>query len=120
MTKGLPEAFREQQEFGQQLLRDHRQQGGRGPDIRPERQGVDGTSSGARRIEEGEGGSRPHSSTQQEPQGDVRDAESTEELSDEQALLLARSFEARRNPFSDQWKDLVHHGRTFVDGISLL
>lgn len=44
----------------------------------------------------------------------MRDAESTEELSDEQALLLARSFEARRNPFSDQWKDLVHHGRPLL------
>ena len=37
-----------------------------------------------------------------------------QELSSESALAMARQWEPRRNPYSEQWQELVHAARPFL------
>ena len=37
-----------------------------------------------------------------------------QELSSESALAMARQWEPRRNPYSEQWQELVHAARSFL------
>ena len=61
---------------------------------------------------EGESRSRAHEHAQQDEEGDL--SEEVRVLSEDTAVFLAKGWEPRKNPLSQGWSTLTHHGRPLL------
>ena len=98
-----------------ELHEDHQQGQHHGSSVRdcgiqgPRDYGPEGTDRATRK---GEGGGS--SQAFQEPEGDVRAAESECFLSETMAAKLMREWQPQKNPYSGQWQTLVQHQRPLL------